>query len=213
MSALTEYDDQLRQKYGDLICGCDEVGRGAFAGPLVAAAVVLDKATNIPRVRDSKALTDTSRRNLAVKIRAVALSYAIVEVDADLIDIYGIDWANRFAMTEASKLAAKDHKVGMFLVDRAPGFDLRPHMMMAKADAISECVAAASIIAKDHRDQLMIRLADEYPDYDFANSKGYVSKAHVNGAKLHGVIPHIHRVTFKVKGVTAPEKPTIWEFL
>lgn len=213
MSLLTEYDDSIRMKYGQILCGCDEVGRGAFAGPLCAAAVILPASTQIPNIKDSKALKEATRKYLAEKIKDVALSFAIVEVDADVIDEHGIDWANRYAMNEACKIATSNLSVDMYIVDHSPGFDLSPCLMLAKADSKSECVAAASIIAKDHRDQIMIQLDEEYPGYDFKKSKGYVSKAHVAGAKLNGIITSVHRKSFKVKGVTVPEQNLIWDYL
>ena len=177
-----------------LVAGADEVGRGALAGPLVAAAVVLPPATVIDGLKDSKLCTRLQRERLAERIREVAVSVAIVRVKPGRIDRVGIQrcnlWALRRALTTLSVVPE------FALVD---GFRLKslPHPAVAvkKGDVVSTSVAAASVVAKVHRDAAMRRYHRRYPGYGFATNVGYGTYEHWSALKRLGP-SRIHRLSF-----------------
>ncbi len=180
------------------IAGVDEAGRGALAGPVVAAALIAPPRSELSglwsAVRDSKQLPPIRRAHLAELIRQQALAWGIGVVSAAEIDRIGIAPATRLAMSEA--IAQLSPAPDYLLIDwvRLPQLNLRQESM-AKADALIVSVAAASILAKVHRDQLMVHLAAEYPDYHFADNKGYGSAAHLTAIERYGACP-IHRRSF-----------------
>ncbi len=168
-------------------CGLDEVGRGALAGPLVAAAVVLAPGFRDPLLRDSKRLTARQRAAVEPRIRAAAVALAVLEVDAAAIDARGVGWANRHAFEQ--------------LIDQVPAeaylcdgnlrlSTARPYTAIVGGDGLVDVIAAAAIVAKVHRDRLMARLHDEAPAYGWAQNKGYGSAAHLAALRAHG--PHRH---------------------
>ncbi|MCP4177378.1 MAG: ribonuclease HII [bacterium] len=176
------------------IAGIDEVGRGPLAGPVVAAAVVFDKNRNIPVVNDSKKLTE-KKRNIYYKniINTDKVQYSIAEVDIDIIDKINILQATYLAMRNAvSKLS----NVEFALIDGLPikNFNF-PNIAIVKGDSKSASIAAASIIAKVHRDNLMAEHALKYPEYSFEKNKGYGTAAHLSAIKKYGPCP-IHRKSF-----------------
>jgi len=177
-----------------LICGVDEVGRGPLAGPVVAAAVILDEKTPIVGLTDSKKLTEKKRNLLNREIRSKALAWSIARADVDEIDEINILQASLLAMKRAvEKLAViPDHA----LVD---GNKLPELVCTAEAivggDNLVECISAASIIAKVERDNEMIQLDRQYPGYGLAQHKGYPTQAHI--ASIHALgVTDIHRKTF-----------------
>ena len=180
------------------IAGVDEAGRGALAGPVVAAALIAPPHSELSgvwsAVRDSKQLSPVRRTHLAEMIRQQALAWGVGEVPAAEIDRIGIAPATRLAMSQA--IAQLSPAPDYLLIDwvRLPQINLRQEST-AKADALIVSVAAASILAKVHRDQLMVRLAAEYPDFHFADNKGYGSAAHLAAIERHGACP-IHRCSF-----------------
>jgi ribonuclease HII len=178
----------------DCVAGADEVGRGALAGPLVAAAVILPPGTRIPGLRDSKMCTRLQRERLAEQIRSVALAVSVVRIRHDRIDRVGLQRCNLEALRRALKnLPLRPDYV---LVD---GFPLRrmrvPALAVKKADAVSRSVAAASVVAKVHRDRLMRRYHRRFPAYGFSTNAGYGTSEHWSALKQFGPSP-IHRRSF-----------------
>lgn len=177
------------------IAGVDEVGRGPLAGPVVAAAVVLNPEDVPTGLNDSKKLTAAKRTLLAQAIREKAFAIGIAEVSVEDIDTVNILQAAMLAMRQAvQKLPSAPHGV---LVDgnRDPNFCNLPTRTLVKGDSRSLSIAAASIIAKVFRDNLMEKLGFDYPDYGWAQNAGYGVPKHMAALKLVGVSPH-HRKSF-----------------
>lgn len=194
-------DTKLREQYGDVLCGIDEVGRGSWAGPLVVGAVVLPKDIVIPKLTDSKQISAQLRESLAEQIKSVALAWTVFQIEAPSIDRKGLTWANATASCEAGKHIQKIMNVDLFVLDQMPECDLQPHVMMAKADSLSHVVAAASIVAKTYRDNLMKELGEQYPEYHLDEHKGYVSPLHKTAVRKHGRVRGLHRYSYKVDGI------------
>jgi ribonuclease HII len=178
----------------ELVVGVDEVGRGPLAGPVVAAAVILDPARPIAGLDDSKRLSARVRERLAVQVRAQAVAWAVGRAEVDEIDRINILQASLLAMQRA--VAALAVLPARALVDgnRAPIFAC-PGQAIVGGDAIEPCISAASILAKVIRDREMIELDQLYPGYGFARHKGYPTRAHLAALQQHGVTP-IHRRSF-----------------
>jgi ribonuclease HII len=176
------------------VAGADEVGRGALAGPLVAAAVVLPAGALIPGLRDSKLCTRGQRQRLAEEIRRVALAVSIVRVQPWRIDRLGLQRCNLFALRRA--LVTLGTEPDYVLVDC---FDVKrlswPSLAVKRADVVSRSVAAASIIAKVHRDAVMRRYHRRYPAYGFATNVGYGTRHHWRALDALGP-SRIHRRSF-----------------
>jgi ribonuclease HII len=176
-----------------LVAGVDEVGRGSLFGPVVAAAVILERDYRIKGLRDSKLLDQATREKLAERIKQHAIAYAVGVVDVARIDQLNIYWASLLAMKNAiAQLApAPDH----LLLD-AVRVDLDcPQTKIIHGDALSISIAAASIIAKVHRDEMIRRWSPVYPEYDLASNKGYRSPKHLAALKEFGPTP-LHRLSF-----------------
>lgn len=185
----------LWEKGVKLIVGLDEVGRGAFAGPLVAAAVILPQKFNINGIKDSKLLTAKKRQTLSEYIKKSALDYYISTVEIPYINEHGIGKA----VDEAFRKCLKGIKNYDFvLVD---GFKIKNFSGSQKGiihgDMLSVSIAAASIIAKVYRDNLMIKLHKSYPVYNFLENKGYGTKYHRDVLKKNGM-SEIHRSSFNL---------------
>ncbi len=180
------------------VAGIDEAGRGALAGPVVAGAVIVDpndwSAPVWSAVRDSKMLSPAQRAALVPQIEAAALAWAVGVVEAATIDAIGIAPATRLAMTAAIEALAV--RPEYLLIDwvRLPLVSIAQHSQ-PKADQSIASVAAASILAKVHRDRIMVELADRYPAYGFAAHKGYGAAAHLAALAQWGPSP-VHRHTF-----------------
>jgi len=191
-------EEQLLWSQGLLnIAGVDEVGRGAFAGPLVAAAVILPTNFEIRDINDSKKLTAKQREELSKYILDKALCVSIEEVGVDVINKLGIGMANQIAFLSALKNLKQ--KFNFALVD---GFlikdlDLKFQKAIIKGDSISVSIAAASIVAKVYRDQLMQKLHTNFPEYNFFENKGYGTKFHREALKQFGLSKQ-HRTSFKL---------------
>jgi ribonuclease HII len=199
-------EDSLFAHELKVIAGVDEAGRGACAGPLVAAAVALDHTASQrlltllgDRKRgsltlDSKAMSEKDRDSLYSQIEVLAVSIEVVIIEADEIDHFGLQAMNEGAMRRAiSQLATK---VDYALTDGYPIEGLAmPSLAVWKGDAVSLSVGAASIIAKVRRDRIMVELDGRFPGYGFASHKGYSSKAHMDAIKELGVLP-IHRRSY-----------------
>ncbi|MBQ7416427.1 MAG: ribonuclease HII [Oscillospiraceae bacterium] len=180
-----------------IICGVDEAGRGPLAGPVCAAAVILPPYADIPGLNDSKKLTDKRRRELYPVILEQAVAYGIGFASHEEIDEINILQATYLAMERA--IAQLSVKPELALIDgnRAKDFGV-PVQTVVKGDSLSASIAAASILAKVTRDDLMLRAAEEYPAYKFDVHKGYGTKAHYEALTEYGPSP-IHRMTFLKK--------------
>ncbi len=194
---LWQIEDGYFEKGCRRICGVDEAGRGPLAGPVCAAAVILPPHLEIPGLNDSKKLTDKKRRELMPIIKEQALSWGIGFASQEEIDQINILQATFLAMERA--LAALDVKPDLALIDgnREKDFGL-PVVTVVKGDSLSASIAAASVLAKVTRDDLMEELAKEYPAYGFEIHKGYGTKAHYAALTEHGPCP-IHRMSFLKK--------------
>lgn len=181
----------------NLICGVDEAGRGPLAGPVCAAAVILPADIDIPGLNDSKKLSDKKRRELFPIIQEKAVAYAIAFADHKEIDEINILQATYLAMERAiSQLSVKPD---LALIDgnRAKDFGV-PVQTIIHGDSLSANIAAASVLAKVTRDDYMLKMAEEYPQYSFEVHKGYGTKAHYAALTEYGPSP-IHRMSFLKK--------------
>jgi ribonuclease HII len=192
---LRALEESLSQLGYRSIAGVDEAGRGSLAGPVVAAAVILDGRCLIPGVDDSKCLTPAERERLAAAIRSSAVAVAIAQESAEVIDRINILEATRRAMHHA--LAGLRPAPDCAVVDavRVRGHAF-PCLPVIHGDAISYAVACASIIAKVERDRLMSELDRHYPSYGFAAHKGYGVPEHLHALSTFGPCP-IHRLTYR----------------
>jgi ribonuclease HII len=201
MSLSYKFDYQFHKKKSTKLCGIDEVGRGPLAGPVVAAAVILPKLCEIPGVNDSKKLSAYKREDLAPLIRQKSLAWAIGESSEIEIDQMNIARATYLAMQRA--INALQLKPDYLLVDgrHFPMLDYHldkcviPGSAIIKGDGKSLSIACASILAKVHRDQLMVKLSLLYPQYGFDKHKGYGTLRHRQMIADIGLSP-IHRKTF-----------------
>lgn len=181
----------------ELICGVDEAGRGPLAGPVCAAAVILPKNLNIPGLDDSKKLSDKRRRELFPIIQEQALAYGIAFADEKEIDEINILQATFLAMKRAMDHLSIRPQLALIDGNRETDFGL-PVKTVIHGDSLSANIAAASVLAKVTRDDLMIRMAEEFPVYGFEVHKGYGTKAHYQALLEHGPCA-IHRMTFLKK--------------
>ena len=183
--------------------GVDEAGRGCLAGPVVAAAVILPKNYSNEELNDSKKLNLSQRNKLKAELIANSkIKYGIGVVSNEEIDQINILQATFLAMHRAiDQLNAK--KMDILLIDgnRFKSYRDIEHRCIIKGDGLYQSIAAAAIIAKTHRDELMINYHDQYPNYFFHKNKGYGSAQHVNAIEEFGYTP-IHRKTFKLKKLT-----------
>lgn len=177
-----------------LVAGVDEAGRGPLAGPVVAAAVILDDLHPIAGLADSKKLTPSRREKLYDEIRAKALCCSIAEASVEEIDRLNILQATLLAMRRA--VMGLRLKPAMVLVDgnRLPLLDM-PAEAIVKGDTLVQAISAASILAKVHRDRWCVQVHDAFPQYGFAGHKGYGTAAHMAALHVHGVCIH-HRRSF-----------------
>ncbi len=195
--SLYVYEKEAFAKGAKLVAGIDEAGRGPLAGPVVAAACILDPEVKILGLDDSKKLSEKKREELFVQIKEKALAYAVCEVDAQTIDEINILNATKKAMlTCVKKLESNGHKPDVLLIDavKLEGTDCEV-IPIIKGDAKSDSIAAASVLAKVTRDHIMQEMDEVYPGYGFAKHKGYGTKEHYAGIREKGMCP-IHRRTF-----------------
>ncbi|MFL6233454.1 MAG: ribonuclease HII [Thermoanaerobaculia bacterium] len=177
------------------IAGVDEVGRGSLAGPVVAAAVVLDGRCLVPGVDDSKCLTPPERERAAAAIRSHAVAFAVAAIPPDVIDRVNILEATRLAMGEALSRLRPVPDCAVVDAVRLSGFGF-PCIPLVRGDCLSYAVACASILAKVERDRMMVELDRTYPQYGFAAHKGYGVAEHLEALSAYGPSP-IHRLTYK----------------
>ena len=199
---MSVYEKELYAKGISTVAGVDEVGRGPLAGPVLAACVVLPADWDIPGLDDSKKLSEKKRNEMFQIISDRALAIGTGMADNNTIDEINILNATKQAMRQAVAEAEKQlgEAIGHILVDAVTidGID-NEQTAIIKGDAKSISIAAASIIAKVTRDNMMKEYALEYPHYAFESNKGYGTKAHYQGINEHGITP-IHRKTF-LKGI------------
>lgn len=192
---LRSLENYLASLGHDLIAGVDEAGRGALAGPVVAAAVICDPTCLIPGVDDSKALTQKRRAELAERIREKAVAYSVAECSAATVDRLNILQATMKAMRAA--LASLVPAPQWVLLDAVKLTGLPyPSVSLVRGDRISYSVACASILAKVDRDRTMTLAAKKYPEYGFATHKGYGAAKHLESLREFGPTP-MHRLTFR----------------
>jgi ribonuclease HII len=187
-----------------LVAGIDEAGRGPLAGPVVAAAVILDPKRRIRGLRDSKVMTPETREDVAVQIRAKALAWAVASSDVAEIDTLNILRATLLAMRRAFDALSLLPVEVLIDGDRCPELPCRAYPIV-KGDRDVPAISAASIIAKTTRDAMLVALDRDYPVYGFARHKGYGTPEHLAALELHGPCP-AHRRSF------APVVQTSFEF-
>lgn len=180
-----------------LICGVDEAGRGPLAGPVCAAAVILPPNAEIPGLNDSKKLSDKKRRELYPIIKERAIAYGIAFADHTEIDEINILQATYLAMERAINQLSVKPELALIDGNRAKDFGI-PVETVVHGDSLSASIAAASVLAKVTRDDVMFQMAEAYPGYDFEIHKGYGTKAHYAALTAKGPSP-IHRMTFLKK--------------
>ncbi|MGI8577252.1 MAG: ribonuclease HII [Nocardioidaceae bacterium] len=195
-AGLYGYERALRRAGLAPVAGVDEAGRGACAGPLVAAAVILPSgaAGIVPELNDSKLLTANARERCYQQIVRRALTWSVVVVESSECDQLGMHVANVEALRRA--LARLDLRPTYVLTDGFPVDGLGvPGLAVWKGDRVAACIAAASVVAKVTRDHIMVKMHERFPAYDFAVHKGYVTKEHQDALRAHGPCPE-HRRRF-----------------
>lgn len=185
-----------------LICGVDEAGRGPLAGPVYAAAVILDPARPIAGLRDSKKLTEAKRDALALQIQRDALAWSIAHCTAAEIDELNILQATLLAMRRAIEGLAVQPELALIDGNRCPICHVRTEAIIKGDDKVAE-ISAASILAKTARDAVLRTLHAQYPQYAFDQHKGYPTALHLERLRLHGVTPEHRRSYAPVRAVLA----------
>ena len=188
-------------KEGRLEAGCDEAGRGPLAGPVFAAAVILPQDFHHPLLNDSKQMSEKEREILRPIIESEAIAWAVEAVSAEEIDVLNILWASVAGMQRAVlKLSPRPD---FLLIDGNrfrpfEGYGFNEYVTVVHGDATYSSIAAASVLAKTHRDELMRELAKEYPEYGWDRNMGYPTKEHIQAIKEYGLTPY-HRRSFHPK--------------
>jgi ribonuclease HII len=187
-------EEAARERGAMLIAGLDEVGRGPLFGPVVAAAVILPEGCRLDGLTDSKKLSEKKRNEFEVEIRSKAVAWAIAEVDAETIDRINILRASLLAMRRAvGKLAIRPE---FLLIDGRDTIEWDgPQQAVIHGDAISLSIAAASVLAKVHRDRIMVELDRQFPGYGLTHHKGYSCPAHKAALERLGPTP-LHRRSY-----------------
>ena len=190
-----DFDEQYIKEGYCLIVGCDEAGRGCLLGPVFAAAVILPIDYHSPLINDSKKLTAKQREKAFEEITKNAIAYAISSVDPDIIDEVNILNASRMAMQQA--IAKLNHDFDIILTDcmKMKGYDV-PVIDLIHGDALSQTIAAASILAKVSRDRWCEEIDEKYPVYNIKKNKGYGTKDHLAALKEYGPVKHLHRFSY-----------------
>lgn len=191
-----DFEDQARSEGYLFIAGVDEVGRGCIAGPVVAAACILDREKPLPEgLDDSKKLDAETRTRIAAELKQTCIAYAIGQIEAEEIDRINILEATKKAMLAA--IASLDPVADHLLID---ALHLKatplPQKSIIKGDSISVSIAAASVLAKTYRDELMTAYDEQFPQYGFAGHKGYGCTSHYEAVREHGPCV-LHRMSFR----------------
>jgi ribonuclease HII len=188
---------KLYHTKGKIEAGTDEAGRGCLAGPVVAAAVILPSGYKNKILNDSKQLSKKVRNELRVEIESVALSFGVAIIPPEKIDEINILNASIFGMHEALKKLSLPPELILVDGNRFKPYANIKHHCIIKGDATYLSIAAASVLAKTYRDELMERLHDDFPHYKWNENMGYPTKAHRAAIAAHGACVH-HRKTFKL---------------
>ena len=188
------FEDAARAKGFALVCGVDEAGRGPLAGPVCAAAVILPPGCEIDGLNDSKKLTEKKREALFPVIQQQALAWSVAYAEVEEIDSLNILQATFLAMRRAVEGLSLPADYALIDGNRLPPLAI-PGETVVKGDSRSMSIAAASVLAKVSRDHVMLDLDRQYPQYAFAQHKGYGTALHYEKIKEHGVSP-VHRLTF-----------------
>lgn len=192
-------ETSLWNKGYKLICGIDEVGRGSFAGSVVAGAVIFSKDCILPEgIADSKLLTPRQREKLAKQIKSVALFFAIAEICVNDINRFGIGKATQMAFRKVLRLLSVQPDYVLVDAFCIKHFRRKNQRAVKDGDTICTSIAAASIIAKVYRDKLMKSLHKKFPEYSFAKHKGYGTKLHQEAIKKFG-LSRFHRKSFNLE--------------
>lgn len=194
---MWKIEGELFAKGYRVICGVDEAGRGPLAGPVCAAAVILPANLEIAGLNDSKKLTDKRRRELFPVIQEKAIAYGIGLADHHEIDEINILQATFLAMERAISQLCVRPDIALIDGNKTKDFGI-PAQVVVKGDSLSASIAAASILAKVTRDDIMLEMAERYPGYGFEVHKGYGTKAHYEKLSLLGA-SEIHRMSFLKK--------------
>lgn len=198
---LYEYENDLHNKGYKLVAGCDEAGRGPLYGPVVAACCVLPDDFKLEGLTDSKQLTEKKREKYIDYIKENAICYGIGIVDAEEIDNINIYEASRKAMLIALEEVRKKINVDYVITDAMPLDIDVPSLSIIKGDAKSITIAAASVIAKVTRDNMLYEIDKKYPEYGFAKHKGYPTKAHIEAINKYGLIDGYRKTYGPVKKI------------
>ena len=177
--------------------GCDEAGRGCLAGPVFAAAVILPAKFNHPLLNDSKKLSEKARNELRAVIENEAVCWTVAEVDNNEIDKINILNASILAMHKAIDQLKQKPKYLIIDGNRFKPYKDIPHTCIVKGDGKYTSIAAASVLAKTHRDEYMQKLNNEFPEYAWHKNKGYPTKQHREGIKKYGITKY-HRLSFRL---------------
>src|SRR3954463_14765264 len=194
--SLWDMESSLRRRGFEVVAGADEAGRGACAGPLVAAACVLPSGRRgrVHGLADSKLLTAAARDRVYAEVVERALAWSVVVIPVGELDARGMHVTNIEALRRA--VSALDPSPDYVLTDGFPVPGLaRPGLAVWKGDGVAACVAAASVLAKVTRDRMMLELHERWPEYDFAGHKGYITDVHTAALERHGPCPE-HRMRF-----------------
>jgi ribonuclease HII len=211
-AGLYAYERALERGGLHPVAGADEAGRGACAGPLVVAAVVLPtgRRGEVPGLADSKLLTPAARERVLEEVLARATAWSVVIVEAGELDRRGLHRCNIAGMRRS--LARLDPAPAYVLTDGFPVSGLAvPGLAVWKGDRVSACIAAASVLAKVTRDRIMVAMHERWPVYDFAAHKGYVTAEHRRALRRHGPCPEHRRCFITVRDVDSPpgESPAL----
>lgn len=194
-----DLESKLWRKGYKLVCGIDEVGRGCFAGPVVAGAVIFTKGVNLPEgIADSKLLKPRQREKLAIRIKNQARAWAVGEISVAHINKVGIGKATQMAFRKALRLLLVQADYVLIDAFYIKHLSRKRQMPVKDGDSICASISAASIIAKVYRDKLMKKLHKKYPKYGFGKHKGYGTKLHQQAIRHYG-LSRIHRKSFNLE--------------
>src|SRR5262245_38569378 len=202
------YESRLLKTLAGPICGVDEAGRGPLAGPVVAAAVILDRKRVPKGLNDSKQLDEETREELFPQILEMAVAVGVGEASVGEIDLVNIRQATHLAMARAVRALAIPAEFALVDGNDAPALPCKCDTLVG-GDGRSLSIAAASIVAKVTRDRLMIRLHDEHPGYNWCSNKGYGTPEHYSGLKLHGVTVHHRRSFAPIRDMLSGGEPSL----
>src|ERR1700749_1341619 len=200
------YESRLLKTMEGPVCGVDEAGRGPLAGPVVAAAVILQKGRIPKGLNDSKQLDEESREELFPQILEMAVAVGVGEASVGEIDLVNIRQATHLAMARAVRALTVAAEFALGDGNDAPALPCKCDTLV-DCDARSVSIAAASIIAKVTRDRMMARLHDEHPGYNWKSNKGYGTPEHYSGLKLHGVTAHHRRSSAPIRELLSGGDP------